>query len=616
MRNFKISEIFHYNNIDMKSKIRSIFCLFFAAATFSLKAHAEEIKSFNADILINKDGTINVKETIIYDFQGQQRHGIFRKIDSIKTNQDGRKYILDFNVLHVSDENNHPYKYQESRSKDWLELKIGDPDKTLTGVKTYVLEYKVSGALTYFTDHDELYWNLTGDGWEIPIKDFSGSVSFYQLLPYSNIKYICYEGVKGSTSQDCKIDYLDDKVSISSNKNIVPGEGITLVVSFPKGVVSVLEPREYKTPLITKIFLVLLGLGAIYWYLIFPIKYLISLIKQRKFFKNNQRIVSAWFEPPKYENGITFSPAETGFIVDNKIDHRELTATIINLAQRGFLKIREDGKRHFSFILSQNANFSELRDFEKKVMVALFNKDEDISDLSDILTSFINPDKLPKIIKSFDGNDQLKSDNNEEFVEVSTKDLKKSKTLFGKIVKFNTMVEEEVVNGGMYKTKPTEELNKNYTFTWLGLATLNIPLALIGVFLGKNIVKRTEKGIEKYSEAFSLFNFLKSQDEQLNFQSKNQMFFEKLLPYAAAFGVEKIWAERFKDISIVKPDWYEGDGFTDSGFITSMTHSIGGSMRSAYNSGMSSTRSSSGFSSGFSGGSSGGGGGGGGGGSW
>jgi uncharacterized membrane protein len=143
---------------------------------------------------------------------------------------------------------------------------------------------------------------------------------------------------------------------------------------------------------------------------------------------------------------------------------------------------------------------------------------------------------------------------------------------------------------------------------------MNIPLSLFSL-LGRNSAKRSLLGVEKYSEAKSLMNFLKSQDEQLNFQSKNQMFFEKLPPYATAFGVEKIWAERFKDISMQKPNWYEGDNFTNSIFIGSMTRSIGGSLRSA--SSAPSTRSSSGFSSGSSGGGfSGGGGGGGGGGSW
>jgi len=200
--------------------------------------------------------------------------------------------------------------------------------------------------------------------------------------------------------------------------------------------------------------------------------------------------------------------------------------------------------------------------------------------------------------------------------EVRDTDLKKSKTMFGKITKFNKYVEEEVVEKGMFEDKPTETYTKNMTLFALGLTTFNLPLSITSFIAGRKTAKRTLKGIEKYSEAASLMNFLKSQNEQLNFQSMNQMFFEKLLPYAAAFGVEKIWAKRFKDITLTKPDWYEGSNFSNSVFIGSMTQNIGGSMKSSYSSGMSSTRSSSGFSSGFSGGSSGGGGGGGGGGSW
>lgn len=114
--------------------------------------------------------------------------------------------------------------------------------------------------------------------------------------------------------------------------------------------------------------------------------------------------------------------------------------------------------------------------------------------------------------------------------------------------------------------------------------------------------------------ALSLKRFLISQERKLAFQAKNQMMFEKLLPYAIAFGVEKIWAERFKDISLKNPDWYEGHGassFNSMILVNSLSHSYTGIARAA-----TPTSSSSGFSSGFSGGSSGGGGGGGGGGSW
>ena len=135
--------------------------------------------------------------------------------------------------------------------------------------------------------------------------------------------------------------------------------------------------------------------------------------------------------------------------------------------------------------------------------------------------------------------------------------------------------------------------------------------SIVSFALGKNSVNKTRLGIEKYSEAKSLKNFLVSQDEQLNFQAENQMFFEKLLPYASALGVEKVWAKRFKDLNIIKPDWYEGDFSRGVMTFSALNTSVNSNL------GMTNSSSSSGFSSGSSGGGfSGGGGGGGGGGSW
>jgi len=78
-----------------------------------------------------------------------------------------------------------------------------------------------------------------------------------------------------------------------------------------------------------------------------------------------------------------FSPAETGFIVDGVIDHKELTATIIHLAQRGFLKIKEDDKKHFSFVRLKSIDSPDLRNFEQQVMSAIFKEGVSIKDLDD-----------------------------------------------------------------------------------------------------------------------------------------------------------------------------------------------------------------------------------------
>jgi len=611
-------------NIRFNRILFTLILFIFINSLIKSTVFAEKIDSFNSNIEINKDGTVTIEEKIKYDFENSQKHGLVRNLDFKTKNEDGKTYITQISIVSITDDVGHEYNYSKSKIGDYIELKIGDADKLITGKKTYVIKYNISGALRYFTDHDEFYWNLLGFDWNVPILKFSSSITLPTNIQDPELKYLCYEGYVGSTSQACSINNTNGKINVTSSKLLNPSENITVAISFPKNIVAVLEPKEDKPSIFLRAFQVLLGLGASIWYVFFPIKYLFECLRESNNLKRNQRIVSAWFEPPIYNDGVVFSPAETGFIVDNKIDHRELTATIIHLAQRGFLKIKETENEHYSFIRLKDVESSELRNFEKEIMEALFRNGVDLSSLDEaqiekLEIQIANLKKFSKIIKIpyiTDIQNQLDRVNQGDRIEVTDKELKRSKTLFSKIAKFNKTVEEEVVNREMYNSKPTNDIARNITFIGLGLTTMNLPLVLVSIIFGKKNIKRTEKGIEKYSEAISLFNFLKSQDEQVNFQSKNQMFFEKLLPYAAAFGVEKIWAERFKDITLVKPDWYEGDNYTSSGFVAPLTHSIGGSMKSAYSSGMSSTRSSSGFSSGFSGGSSGGGGGGGGGGSW
>ncbi|MBW6441891.1 DUF2207 domain-containing protein [Patescibacteria group bacterium] len=600
-----------------------LFATFFFLLPYS-KALAEKIQNFESNIKINEDGTVTVEEIVNYDFGSLQRHGFFRKLDYKNTNQDGKTFIVDIDVLSITDDEEFSYNFSKSRVGRFVELKIGDANKFVTGQNTYVIRYILSGAVTYFSDHDEFYWNLVGFEWDVPIENYRASITLPENVNEDLLKAVCYEGALGSTSQSCTVEKLNGQITVESSRVLNPGENITVAVSFPKGIVEVLEPKEDKPGIFTYVILVILALFAVVWYLLLPIRILIKTIRESKFVKNNERIVSAWFEPPQYSNKSVFTPAETGFIVDKVIDHKELTATIIDLAQRGFLKIREDGKKHFSFIRLKEIDSSELKNFEQQVMSAIFKEGVDLKNLDEAalknldqklpsLEKFNSIIKIPQLINL---ENEIKGTPIDVNDEVKDSDLKKSKTLFGKISKFNKYVEDEIVEKGMFENKPSEIYSKNMALFGLGLTTLNPFLAIVSFIARRKTAKMTLKGIEKYSEAKSLLNFLKSQDEQLNFQSKNQMFFEKLLPYAAAFGVEKIWAERFKEISMIKPDWYEGNNFANSVFIGNMTHNIGGSMKSAHSASMSPTRSSSGFSSGFSGGSSGGGGGGGGGGSW
>lgn len=545
----------------------------------------EAIKSFQTDIVINKDGTLNVSETIMYDFNTNQKHGIYRNIDTIKVNEEGEKFLLDVYLNNVIDESGFLYTKTTSRGPSSFDIKIGDANKLVSGVKTYIISYSVYGALTYYTDHDELYWNLTGDRWDYSIKSFVGNILLPEEIPTDQIKAVCFDGPSGSTSQNCSVSVIGNLVTVTELKQLNPAEGVTIVISFPKNVVAVLEPvpvgPDFTSTLIFKLLMLIFSFTILFWYVFLPISILVKSIKDKRDLKRKTKIVSAWFEAPNFDNGNRFSPAQTGLIYSKTLSDKELTATIIDLAMRGYLKIVNDGKNKYSFQkLKDYSNDSSILKFEKKLLNGIFSDD-----------SSIYP----------------------ESVEVSVKELGKTITFTNAVSKFKKDVENSLMEEKLFKSKPMDNFMKNTVLMILGMFTLNLLMLVAIASFGMKSAKRTDKGIEKYSEAASLRNFLKSQNEQLDFQAKNQMFFEKLLPYATAFGVENIWIKRFEGMQFKQVDWYEGD-FSNTAALSTFSHTLRSSVRSS--STYSTTTSSSGFHSGFSGGSSGGGGGGGGGGSW
>lgn len=540
--------------------------------TASAKAQ-EKIEEFNTQIHINPDGTIKVLEQIEYNFGNNQRHGIFRDIPKTKINKDGNKYILDFYNISVTNQDGEPYKFAQTNNGGEVSLKIGDPNIYVYGLREYNINYSVSGALTYFTDHDELYWNATGDDWDVPIVNSKHIIYYPETINSSDVNASCFTGISGSTLSDCSVSLNENYVEVSTNSVLNPGEGITVVLGFPKGNVAQLEPKKDNSDLFLTIFLICLAVIGVIWYLLFPIWLGLKRNDNRKFLKKHLRVVAAWFDPPKDKFGNNLTPAEVGLLIDKKPDHKEVTATIIHLAQKGYLKIVSDDG-NFTVVENRTLGISDLKSFEKLIYNGLFSKSG----------------------------------------EVTLKDIKKSKELGKNISTFYTEVTDSLEDDNVFEKKLSTQKGLNTLYWTLSLASFNLPLILVLVIFRNYYVRLTLDGVQKYSETLSLFNFLESQDEQLDFQAKNQMFFEKLLPYATAFGVEKIWAKKFEDINFESSDWYDGDLNSVNNYAL-LSRNLNSSVRSSMSS-YSSTTSSSGFSSGFSGGSSGGGGGGGGGGSW
>jgi hypothetical protein len=544
---------------------------------------SERIVSFDTVYDVRPNGTVEVSERIGYDFGTEQRHGIIRRIPYTIENDDGNRYAMDISVLSVTDgqRNEYPFDLTEEAS-NYITIKIGDPDRYVTGLVTYDIRYTVSGALRYFSDHDELYWNATGNEWDVEIASATATVRLPDTVSLADteataaaaVRATCYTGYTRSGEQQCLASVEGRSALITASYPLPALYGMTFAVAFPKGAVAVLEPERivpfFETAL-GKIIGIGLAVAAFLWYLIYPVWLGVKWF----LFGRDPHVgkpVSAWFDPPTTTAGRPLTPAETGTLLDEKVEKRDIAAMMVDLARRGFYRIVEDKNGGFSFEKRKGYEKDEtvMKD-EQRLLKALF-RDGDTVSLDDA-------------------------------------------ELAGTVSDISDSLYAGLTREGFFPENP--EMVRRYYAAMMGVAgiTFNLPLLLSGALFGANMARKTIRGAQAANVARGMKSFLQSQERQLNFQGDKRLLFEKLLPFAVAFGVERTWAERFKDVVLTEPDWYRGN------YSTFDTVRFSNSLHSSVNTFSSSatpvaTVSSTGSSSGFSGGSSGGGGGGGGGSSW
>ena len=540
---------------------------------------AEEIADFHTDYTLEKDGHVDIVERIKYDFENESRHGIYRTIPFVKVNEDGKKFRLTIENFSVSDENGASYRFVQSTEGGLTKLQIGDPNRTVSGMHTYVISYRVGGALTYFSDHDEFYWNVTGEGWSVPIREADVRVIFPGALSPESVTTACYTGAGGSRISNCTGSFANGVATIALTDPLGAYEGLTIVLGFPKNTVAELNPVPvisfFDTPIgkIVRVLLFITGtVVGILWYIAYPIWIIYKWYRVGRDPTPLVGVASAWFDPPKTRDKRSLTPGETGALYDERADLSDIAATIVDLARRKYLRIIENKKNDFTLEKRENPQELDLQPHEKKLLTGLFEK-------GDLLK-----------LKGADVH--------------TTVDSVKS------------LLYKQLVADGFFPKDPSTIRTYYGIISGLSVVTLNLPLLISSIIFGRAMPAKTIFGAGQWAVAKSLRNFLSSQERQLAYQAKNQLFFEKLLPFAVAFGVEKIWAKRFADIEMKPPDWYvgstPGQTFSSIYFVNAL-----GSTISSFSGAATPTRSSSGFSSGFGGGGfSGGGGGGGGGGSW
>ncbi len=217
---------------------------FHVSAESIVPAGVEHISAYNVDMNVGVDSNIAVTETIQYDFGNNTKPGITRYIPLNYQDLTGADFSIGITGVSVTNENGESYSFKQSdfqtadKKKKYLAITIGNENQTATGAKTYVIKYIVSGAIKYLADHDELFWNITGDKWPVYVGYPEVKINLPQKVDRENVTKECFIGLHEATI-DC-IDRIESKGGPQADysyKGVVSGEGMSVVMNFPKGIV-------------------------------------------------------------------------------------------------------------------------------------------------------------------------------------------------------------------------------------------------------------------------------------------------------------------------------------------------------------------------------------------
>jgi uncharacterized membrane protein YgcG len=618
---------------------------------------SERILNFHSDITVIPDGSMEVRETIKVRAAGDQiKRGIYRDFPTRYRDRLGNEYVVGFEVLEVQ-RDGKPEPFHTESISNGERVYIGEKSTYLDpGEYTYALSYRTTRQLGFFPDHDELYWNVTGNGWIFPIDHASATVVLPRGIKPDAIVHEGYTGPQGSLGAafESSVD-SEARVTFTTTKTLQPAEGLTIVVSWPKRFIA--EPtREMK----------------IRWFLednASTLVGLIGLVILLAYYIVTWALVgkdpAAGVIMPLYEPPPGFSPAAVRYLTKMGFDGRTFAAAIINMAVKKYLTIVDkDGE--YSVQRAQGDK-SLLSAEEKKVAEKLLGSAEKI-ELKNTNHAMIGAavEALKTALRM--NQDKVYFFTNRRylipglvfsilvlaFVGLAAPGEQKFLALFMIVWLSGWSV------GVFFLVSQALQAWKNFLFgsghkaaslggavflslfslpfvggevaglAALGYATsgtvLLILLAMVGInYLFHYLLKApTHAGrvlLDKI-EGFKMFLAAVEKD-RLNFfnpPERTPQLFEKYLPYALALDVEQQWSEQFSEVLAqagerrvaYSPGWYSGTSWSHLG-AGGFASSLGSSFSSAISSSSHAPGSSSG---GGGGGSSGGGGGGGGGGGW
>jgi uncharacterized membrane protein len=492
------------------------------------------IENFDAHIDVGSNGAIDVTETIRAHFIGAGWHGLYRSIPVEYVTPQGLNYTLFLDVKQVTDGTGHNLKFESSRVRHYRKLKIYFPNAD-NSVQTVSIEYTVSDGIRFFEDHDELYWNVTGDEWDVPIQSAHAQI----ILPpgASNIRATAFTGIYGSRAKDAEIDVAGNGVEVRTTAPLPYHAGLTVAVAMDKGAIREPTAAEKMGQFLRSNWPLFLPV------VVFCVMFYLWWTRGRD---PRLRPIAAQYEPP---NQLT--PGEAGTLVDNAANMRDITASIVDLAVRGYLVIEEVQKdRMLGLMHEKDYNFILQKDFSQWGTLKAHEQA--------LLGGFFTAGKAGDTISM----DSLQN------------------RFYKSLPIMRSGIFDSLVSQGFYKRRP-DSVRSTYIgagvvigalMIWGGgalgraMGIAPVPFIFGGIVSGLIICgfgwfmpAHTEQGTRALEGVLGFEDFLNHVEaDRFNRTIKTPQMFEKFLPFAMAFGVEKNWSKAFDGIMTQPPGWYRG----------------------------------------------------------
>ena len=335
-----------------------VFLLFF----LSFQAHAvERVLDFHSEIRIARDGTLTVTEVIAVQAEGKQiRRGILRDFPTDYRDRLGTRVRVPFHVVSVA-RNGQPERYTVERVANGVRIRVGSPDVLLPfGPHEYRITYRTARQIGFFEQHDELYWNVNGNGWTFAFDRLSAEVRFAQPVPAGDLKVEAFTGPQGSRARDYQAFVRHGSAAFRTTRALGPREGMTIVVAFPKGVVARPSGAQRFDAWIESNPAVLAALAGL---LILGLYLVLAWRRLGRDPKAGPRF-------PRYEAPAGLGPGSVRWLDRMGFDPRGFAAALLGLGATGYLKIHEQDGRYELRSTGKAPDGSQL---EQQILQGLFS---------------------------------------------------------------------------------------------------------------------------------------------------------------------------------------------------------------------------------------------------